>query len=304
MTGPTGRPVPTRRPVRAGPAIRSVSFARYEESDAGHDRRDALDDGFRVAGLLWCRSLGPVQTARPVLNCVALEAAARQCAPRLSERAQLRQLREAVDVERVTVEDMQDAFERPISGRPVQEIERAAGTDPAFFQDTVIPAGAAGFLNAPGHADCLEALVQPPAGLPGLGDLDPRRAKPVDIADADIGFGQAFGRNVLAERSFRAEVPGKLGRLRFPGGIVIEGVVVDGLFRTAVMLPVTLLVARQARARDLDSAVERPLENAAGDTVLAEWHGLADQDGAYRDSHSGRSFAFDAGAIRQARDQR
>src|SRR3546814_2437774 len=79
---------------------------------------------------------------------------------------------------------MQDAFERPISGRPVQEIERAAGTDPAFFQDTVIPAGAAGFLNAPGHADCLEALVQPPAGLPGLGDLDPRRAKPVDIADA------------------------------------------------------------------------------------------------------------------------
>src|SRR3546814_4097514 len=55
---------------------------------------------------------------------------------------------------------MQDAFERPISGRPVQEIERAAGTDPAFFQDTVIPAGAAGFLNAPGHADCLEALVR------------------------------------------------------------------------------------------------------------------------------------------------
>src|SRR3546814_1248300 len=104
MTGPTGRPVPTRRPVRAGPAIRSVSFARYEESDAGHDRRDALDDGFRVAGLLWCRSLGPVQTARPVLNCVALEAAARRCAPRLSERAQIRQLREAVDVERVTVE--------------------------------------------------------------------------------------------------------------------------------------------------------------------------------------------------------
>src|SRR3546814_21196816 len=85
-------------------------------------------------------------------------------------------LREAVDVERVTVEDMQDAFERPISGRPVQEIERAAGTDPAFFQDTVIPAGAAGFLTAPGHAACLEALVQPPAGLPGLGDLDPRRA--------------------------------------------------------------------------------------------------------------------------------
>src|SRR3546814_2113300 len=85
----------------------------------------------------------------------------------------------------------------------------AAGTDPAFFQDTVIPAGAAGFLNAPGHADCLEALVQPPAGLPGLGDLDPRRAKPVDIADADIGFGQAFGRNVLAERSFRAEEIGR-----------------------------------------------------------------------------------------------
>src|SRR3546814_8786686 len=107
--------------------------------------------------------------------------------------------------ERVTVEDMQDAFERPISGRPVQEIERAAGTDPAFFQDTVIPAGAAGFLNAPGHADCLEALVQPPAGLPGLGDLDPRRAKPVDIADADMGFGQAFVRNVIAERSFRSE---------------------------------------------------------------------------------------------------
>src|SRR3546814_9116582 len=114
MPGPTVRPVPTRRPVRAGPAIRSVSFARYEESDAGHDRRDALDDGFRIAGLLWCRSLGPVQPARPVLNCVALEAAERQCAPRLSERAQLRQLREAVDVERGTVEDMQDAFGRPI----------------------------------------------------------------------------------------------------------------------------------------------------------------------------------------------
>src|SRR3546814_10653328 len=98
--------------------------------------------------------------------------------------------------------------------------------------------------------------------MPGLGDLDPRRAKPVDIADADIGFGQDFGRNVLAERSFRAEVPGKLGRPRFPGGIVIEGVVVDGLFRTAVMLPVTLLVARQARSRDRDRAVARTLENA------------------------------------------
>src|SRR3546814_19004452 len=78
MTGPTGRPVPTRRPVRAGPAIRSVSFARYEESDAGHDRRAALDDGFRVAGLFWCRSLGPGQTERPVLNCVAPAGAERQ----------------------------------------------------------------------------------------------------------------------------------------------------------------------------------------------------------------------------------
>src|SRR3546814_8781858 len=98
MTGPTGRPVPTRRPVRAGPAIRSVSFARYEESDAGHDRRDALDDGFRVAGLLWCRSLGPVQTARPVLNFFPLESAARQFSPRLRERAHLRHFLHAFDV--------------------------------------------------------------------------------------------------------------------------------------------------------------------------------------------------------------
>src|SRR3546814_18737439 len=142
MTGPTGRPVPTRRPVRAGPAIRSVSFARYEESDAGHDRRDALDDGFRVAGLLWCRSLGPVQTARPVLNCVALEAAARQCAPRLSERAQLRPFREAVDVARVPVEHMHAAFERPISRRPVPAIERVDATATPFFPDTGTPHGA------------------------------------------------------------------------------------------------------------------------------------------------------------------
>src|SRR3546814_15998440 len=132
MTGPTGRPVPTSRPVRAGPAIRSVSFARYEESDAGHDRRDALDDGFRVAGLLWCRSLGPVQTARPVLNCVALAASARQCAPRLSERATPRPLRAAVDVERVPVEDIQDAFERPLSSRPVPEIKSGNGMKPRW----------------------------------------------------------------------------------------------------------------------------------------------------------------------------
>src|SRR3546814_6699922 len=124
MTGPTGRPVPTRRPVRAGPAIRSVSFARYEESDAGHDRSDALDDGFRVAGLLWFRSLGPVKTARPVLNCVALEAAARQCAPRLSERAQLSQLREAVHVEHVQIEDMKEEYKPQISDRPIQRHKR------------------------------------------------------------------------------------------------------------------------------------------------------------------------------------
>src|SRR3546814_12425200 len=106
--------------------------------------------------------------------------------------------------------------------------------------------------------------------MPGLGDVDPRRAKPVDIADADIGFGHAFGRNVLAERSFRAEVPGKPGRLRFPGGIVIEGVVGDGLFRTAGMLTVTLPVARHAPAGELEWHVERPRANSGGHPVLSQ----------------------------------
>src|SRR3546814_11525961 len=132
MTGPTGRPVPTRRPVRAGPAIRSVSFARYEESDAGHDRRDALDDGFRVAGLLWCRSLGLVQTARPFLNCVALVAAARQLAPRLSERAQPLQLSAALIFYHVMVLAQPVAFVIYLLAPPFQETDSPTGDDPAL----------------------------------------------------------------------------------------------------------------------------------------------------------------------------
>src|SRR5690606_28067315 len=135
--------------------------------------------------------------------------------------------------------------ERPLRLRPFRQDKPVACLGRAFLQHPVVPAGASAFLDAIGHVRPLEAGVEPPAGLASLRDLQQRAAEAPDVADADIGLSNAEGGDVLAEgRRLRCDT---LGR---PCGVVVAGIMVDGLFRPAMAFGVALVVAGKAEAGD------------------------------------------------------
>src|SRR5690606_38365324 len=138
--------------------------------------------------------------------------------------------------------------------RAFEQHEVVAGLHLARFDDPVVPAAAATVLHAAGHVGHAEAVGELPARLPALGHLDHGRTEAQAVAEADVGFGDAGGADVLAEG---AGLPKQRMRadLRGPGRIVVAGVMVDGLVGPAVHAAVALLVAFQAFGTDRDRSL-------------------------------------------------
>src|SRR5690606_32908040 len=123
-------------------------------------------------------------------------------------------------------------------------------------------AGAAAVLHPPRHARHAEAVVELPARLPALADLEQGGAEFEPVAQADPGLGQATRADVLAEGAGGLEHRQR-SQLVAPGGVVLERVVVDRLVRPAVHPPVALFVAFDSRGADPDRTVERTLVDRA-----------------------------------------
>ena len=92
------------------------------------------------------------------------------------------------------VEDAQQTRQRPVRMSPIHEAESIPRPHEARFDDPVVPARPSARLNPAGHVGHGEAQVELEAGLPRLTDLEQHGARSPEIADADIRFGQAAGR--------------------------------------------------------------------------------------------------------------
>src|SRR5690606_35540782 len=146
------------------------------------------------------------------------------------------------------------------------------------LQHAVVPAGAAGVLHAARHVAHAEAVVELPAGLPALADFQHRAAERVAVAKADRALVEPTAADVLAEGAGRRQHR-QLAELRAPGGIVVEGVVVDGLVDAAMQAEVALLVALQAEFADAHAAAARRLGDAAAAARARVGHGRAGEQG-------------------------
>src|SRR5690554_671668 len=140
--------------------------------------------------------------------------------------------------------------------------QRVSGAGPAGLQHPVVPAGAAGVLHQACHAGYAETVVELPARLPALADLQQGSAQLEPVAQAHVGLGEAARAEVLAEGT-RGFQQWQRPQFRTPGGVVVERVVVDSLVRPAVHAAVALLVAGQAELADRDRAVQRALVDRA-----------------------------------------
>ena len=166
------------------------------------------------------------------------------------ELAQLRHLRQRIAIEHAQIEQFIEPRQRPIRQRPLDALEPIARLGDALAQHAIIPAGAPARLHAARHIRPRETGVQLPAGLAPLAHLQQRRAECEDIADADVALGDAERRNILAEGRRRAERLDELRPLLRPGVVMIARIMMQRLFRPAVMTQIALTVAGEAVAQN------------------------------------------------------
>src|SRR5690606_31012114 len=99
-----------------------------------------------------------------------------------------------------------------------------------------------------------------------------------DIAQADVGFGHADGGNVFAKGAGSGE-QGMAVIHAEPVGIVVVGVMQNGLVRSAVHLRVTMLVTVDAMRAYAEYPGSRQLVYGAERTGSGVWFYPAGKDG-------------------------
>jgi hypothetical protein len=109
-----------------------------------------------------------------------------------------------------------------------------------------------------------------PARLADLGDLKQSRPHPEHVSHADVSLGQALGREVLSEKRRFPEMSGERRVFAAPEAVVFAGVLMHGLFCSAVMNRVAVLVPDRTLSLDTDRSPERPLGNGTALSSRAE----------------------------------
>src|SRR5690606_21773386 len=224
-----------------------------------------------------------VDAAAPVLDLARRQPALDQPAPRRHQR-QLQDLPEQVRIEHAGGQQPRQAPERPGGAGPFQQHQGVACAGAARLDHAVVPAGAAGVLYLARHVGYAEAVVELPAGLAALADLQHGRAQREPVAEADRVLVQAAAAQVLAEGAGRVE-HGPVAELGAPRGVVVEGIVVHRLVRAAVHARIALLVAGDAERADFHRAWPRRLGDGAPAARARVGHGLAGQDRLDDDGH-------------------
>ena len=120
-------------------------------------------------------------------------------APALGEEIELCDGAEFVEVHPLDVERGPEPVQGPFGRRPVYPLQRIAGLDDTGPEHPIIPSGAARGLYAPGHVGKAEAVIELPAGLAALRNLEQRGAEAEDVTDRDIALGESRGSDVLAK---------------------------------------------------------------------------------------------------------
>src|SRR5579864_4500566 len=133
--------------------------------------------------------------------------------------------------------------------RARKPLDRIAGADFTGFEHAVIPAGATCVLHTARHVVPIETYIELPARLPRLGNLHERAADAIHVANAHRRLGHSRCAEVFAERATGVE-PRRDSRTNgcrspfvAPKRVVIERVMVQRHFWSAVVLTFSLLVA-------------------------------------------------------------
>jgi len=168
------------------------------------------------------------------------------------------------------VHDVVGAGDRPGGVRALAEFEPAAGLDGAFFEDAQVPPGAAGLDHTDDEIGDAPAAGLFPAGPSRLADLDDGGSEGVDVADADIGFGQTGDGEVFPEGARRD----RMGEdLILPKRIVIGAVDEDGFVGSAVVLKIGVLVSGEPIAAHPDGARDAVLGGCGGPGLILRVRG-------------------------------
>ena len=154
--------------------------------------------------------------------------------------------------------------------RSVREEHPVPLPNAALLEHPVEPARSARLLHLKGELIDVRTVREFPAGLARLRDLEQHPADPIDVSDTDGGLRHPAGREVFPEETGQREQLTPLWIRRLPGGIVVEGVVVDRALRTAVVDTVAVAVAFEALSRHSDRADGKSLANGAGLAAGAE----------------------------------
>lgn len=168
--------------------------------------------------------------------------------------------------------------QREAAFRRMQQFQRIARCYPAGSDNPPVPAGQPMFGDEGSHAVAGEALINFPARVARLADLQLGAAKAPDVTDPDVVFVEFGRRDVFTEaaddelwRGIR-EAFGQLG-------VMARRVEVDGLFRAAVHAAVGQLVADEAFGAEFERTAGRLLVHAGRATGLRERPNAADEEG-------------------------
>lgn len=157
-------------------------------------------------------------------------------------------------------EQSKHSFHAPLLVRALEQLDRIAGSDDAVLHDPIVPAATTCPDDFPDHILVTEAVPEFPARLPALAHLQDCSAQAESVADADVRFGDAERRDVLAESPGHVELPGQSGLFLTPLFIVIKGVVQYCFVDTTVIFEIGLAVTCESKRMHLDRTCDGRLE--------------------------------------------
>ncbi len=180
------------------------------------------------------------------------------------ESRELRHARKLRRIKGIEEEDGENPGKRPGRMRAIEQAKLVALLDASLLEHPIEPPRAARLLNLHGELTDPRSVGGLPAGLARLGDFEQRPADSIDVSDTDRCLRHAAGREVLPEETGQCEKLTPLRILRLPGGIVVEGIVMDGPLRTAMMDRIAMAVAFQTLNRHAERSDRGSLANRAG----------------------------------------
>jgi hypothetical protein len=119
----------------------------------------------------------PTKPFRPIFDACALNASARQAPPAFREFRQISHLLKLMAIAHVIIKQSCQTRQRLVRLGARLKNECFTWFRDTLFEDAVVPAGPSGHLDRPCHVIPAEALVEFPAGLATLADLQQGTAK-------------------------------------------------------------------------------------------------------------------------------